>query len=66
MDLSATATNIIGWCDMEDDFLEEFYVCRAEFENDTWLWNDEYPNVQEAEMQKRILMEELEDFDIPY
>ncbi len=54
---------------MDEDFLQEFCVCRAEFENDTLLWNDEfqaYETVQDAQTRKRLLMEELENFDIPY
>lgn len=61
--------NIIGWCDMEKEFLEEFCVCRAEFENDDLLWNDEFQtweSVEEAKLRERIIMEEDEDFDIPY
>lgn len=46
-----------------------YVMCRTEFENDTLLWNDEfqaYETVQDAKTRERILMEELEDFDIPY
>lgn len=61
-----------GWCDMDtDNFLAylDFCVCRAEFENDILLWNDEfqaYETVQDAKTRKRMIMEENEDFDIPY
>lgn len=54
-----------GRCDMDEDF----YVCRAEFENDTLLWNDEFQawkTVEDAKTRERILIEELEDFEIPY
>lgn len=56
---------------MEDDIIAylDYVMCRTEFENDTLLWNDEYQayeTVQDAKTRERILMEELEDFDIPY
>ena len=54
---------------MEKEFLEEFCVCRAEFENDDLLWNDEFQtweSVEEAKLRERIIMEENEDFDNPY
>jgi hypothetical protein len=54
---------------MDDDFLQNFCVCRAEFENDTLIWNDEYQayeTVQDAKLRERMIMEDLEDFNIPY
>lgn len=36
---------------------------------DTLIWNDEfqaYETVQDAKTREKFLMEELEDFDIPY
>lgn len=54
---------------MEKEFLEEFCVCRAEFENDTLLWNEEfqaYETVRDAKHRVKMIMEEDEDFDIPY
>lgn len=54
---------------MEEIFSEEFYICRSEFENDDLLWNDEFQaweSVEEAKLRERMIMEENEDFDIPY
>lgn len=61
--------NIIGWCDMEKEFLEEFCVCRAEFENDDFIWGEDITELKEDENSPRMKIFEKckdEDLTIPF
>lgn len=54
---------------MEEIFLEEFYICRSEFENDDFIWGEDITGLNEDENSPRMKIFEKcndEDLTIPF